>query len=353
MIIAKMLKILLCFIGGLALMVVIALFVFILTQYRPKDKEIIFTTNKPDTLNLHTPINIMSWNIGYAGLGAQMDFFYDGGEQVRPQKPAMQECLAAITAMLDKKDAIDIFLLQEVDKRAKRTYKLNQVKYLAKALPAYEPFYGKNYDVAFVPIPLHNPLGKVNSGLLTLSGLQPKKVIRWSLPGKYSWPKRLFMLKRCMLSHHYPLESGNELIMINLHLSAFDNGALKSKQMAFLKDFCLREYEKGNCIIAGGDWNQLPPGFTPDFDHHVVNNSLPAISPGYFPTGWQWVFDPAVPTNRSLNQPFNKQTTQTNVVDYFLASPNVKVQHIETTHLQFQWSDHQPVKAGFLLQGRD
>jgi len=26
----------------------------------------------------------LSWNIGYGGLGAEMDFFYDGGKQIRP-----------------------------------------------------------------------------------------------------------------------------------------------------------------------------------------------------------------------------------------------------------------------------
>ncbi len=35
----------------------------------------------------------MIWNIGYCGLDASMDFFYDGGEQVRPSEEKVKENL--------------------------------------------------------------------------------------------------------------------------------------------------------------------------------------------------------------------------------------------------------------------
>ena len=33
--------------------------------------------------------NVVTWNIGYAGLDREMDFFYDGGTRVRPARAAL------------------------------------------------------------------------------------------------------------------------------------------------------------------------------------------------------------------------------------------------------------------------
>ena len=59
-------------------------------------------------------------------LGAESDFFMDGGSQVQPLSQALVEKnLAGITALLEEADA-DIYLLQEVDADAKRSYGIDQ-----------------------------------------------------------------------------------------------------------------------------------------------------------------------------------------------------------------------------------
>ena len=45
------------------------------------------------------------------------------------------------------------------------------------------------------------------------------------------------MLDRCFLVNRYPVSNGNELLMINTHNSAYDDGSLRKQQMDFLKDF--------------------------------------------------------------------------------------------------------------------
>ena len=41
------------------------------------------TQNNPSQIEFDTTFSIISWNLGYNGLGKEMDFFYDGGKQVR------------------------------------------------------------------------------------------------------------------------------------------------------------------------------------------------------------------------------------------------------------------------------
>ena len=76
--------------------------------------------------------------------------------------------------------------------------------------------------------------------------------------------------------------------------------------MAYMKAFLLAEYEKGNYVVVGGDWNQNPPGVSND-QMSIAAGILPdpsrhpsQIDEKFMPENWQWVFDPLVPTSRSL-----------------------------------------------------
>ena len=71
----------------------------------------------PDTLT------ILSWNIGYAGLGDNMDFFYDGGRRVRDSRERTARNLKEIVETISRVNP-DIALLQEVDLDSRRSYRI-------------------------------------------------------------------------------------------------------------------------------------------------------------------------------------------------------------------------------------
>ena len=322
------------------------------TDYRPDSAE--HLTNA-GTVTIPIPdssvISLLIWNIGYCGLDKQMDFFYDGGKGVRTPTEQFMLNYASIDRFLQSQDGVDIFLLQEVDIRSKRSYRLNQVERLSGEFDGFISFYGKNYDVFFVPVPPAQPIGAVNSGLLTLSRLVPSTAIRYSFPGKYGWPTRLFMLDRCFLVLRIPVSNGKELLVINTHNEAYDDGSIRDQQMAYLKEFLVEEYSRGNYILVGGDWNQCPPGFQPAFSGEVFDTiDNKNIEPGYLPADWQWVYDNTLPTNRRLDIPYTKGETRTTVIDFFLLSPNIKLQVCSTIDLKFENSDHQPVRLNIALQ---
>jgi len=223
-----------------------------LDDFRPQDETSESIIEQSQVLSDSAQLDLLIWNIGYAGLDASMDFFYDGGKSMRPSEEGVSRNLEGITSTLSPYVNYDFVLLQEVDRDSKRSYYKNQVQTIEADFPHHTTYFGMNYDVFFVPIPLFNPMGKVESGLMTLTKHTPTEVTRFSFPGNYSWPMKLFMLDRCFLVNRHPVTNGKELVIINTHNSAYDDGSLRSQQMDFLKKVLLEEYKLGNYVIVGG-----------------------------------------------------------------------------------------------------
>ena len=320
-------------------------------DYKPREVVSLPVSGTPSEIADTAELDLLIWNIGYAGLDASMDFFYDGGKQMRPEKEDAAENLEGIVNILATYEGYDFILLQEVDRDSKRSYRTEQVNLISNELQGYHTSFAKNYDVAFVPIPPGQPMGKVTSGLLTLSGYNPAVAERHSFPGNYSWPVRLFMLDRCFLVERHKLSRGKDLLVINTHNSAYDDGTLRSAQMAFLKDFLVSEYNRGNYVIVGGDWNQTPHGMEPELPGHVFDTiNLSYVEKDYPSPGWTWAYDPGTPTNRRVALPYDRTSSLTTVIDYYLLSPNIELLDVRTMDLDFRFSDHNPVSLRIRLQ---
>ncbi len=333
-------SILLIFIGFLAYTSI--------TDYQPKKIEKLDIDQKfADSLLVDEVLSLMTWNIGYAGLGKEMDFFYEGGKMVRPDKKQFEIYFNGITDFLLKNDSIDFFLLQEIDVHSKRTYYRNERKIITDTLKKYCSVFAKNYDVAYVPVPFWEPMGKVKTGMLTLSEIMPAEANRYSFPNIASWPGRLFLLDRCFIKSRYEIEEINkELVIINTHNSAyvFDD-SLRNIELEIIKKEMMKEYEKGNFVIAGGDWNMNPPGMKIKKlrDANQFKPSVVVMNKNCFPDGWEIAFDPEYPTNRDISEVYQKSSTPTTIIDYFILSPNIKLLEVKTLALDFTYSDHQPV----------
>lgn len=315
-----------------------------LSDYQPAPETIVYENPQARTVPGNRTLNLMIWNIGYAGLSSDMDFFYDGGRQVRPDLKRVQANVTAIESFLSVQKDQDFILLQEVDQHSKRSWSINQYEKIGNIFPGFHSSFGKNYDVFFVPLPLKSPMGHVLSGLQTLSRFEPVEIVRHSFPGNFSWPQGLFMLDRCFLVSRFTLEKGNrQLVVVNTHNSAYDDGTLRQQQMDYLESFLSAEYSKGNFVIVGGDWNQCPPAFEPQFEQNLMDNDERMDIPESFMPQWLWAYDRTIPTNRRVKTPYNSAHTLTTLIDYFLVSPNIIVKKVAGHHMGFENSDHQPV----------
>ena len=289
-------------------------------------------------------LRILSWNIGYAGLGKESDFFMDGGKNSRSADNAtVNRYLSGIRATVEAEEP-DVVLFQEVDVNSGRTYGIDETTSLLMNTGVH----ALNYSCPFVPVPFP-PIGRVNSGLFTTTDYRIERAERVSLPCPFSWPLRIANLKRCLLVSYLPVEgSDSRLVLVNLHLEAYDDGEGKIAQTNQLREFILAEYEKGNYVIAGGDFNQTFPGSLEAYP--ILDPSLwtPGIlDDSLLPEGWEFVYDLSTPTCRLLNQPYDPgdlEHTQHYVIDGFIISPNVELTSVSTLDCGFENSDHNPVE---------
>jgi len=343
----RILKLFIYVILALILLFIIFLSYSTLADYKPAAVEKL-SEAKGEIVNVSDTLKVFNWNIGYCGLGDDMSFFYDGGEKVRTSKKRTQENVDGIMEVIKAYQAYDFFLFQEVDLNSRRSYKTNQSEKISNVLEGFYHYLAINYKVTFVPVPPSNPMGKVNGGIAAFSMFEPFDVTRHSFLGNYAWPKGLFMLDRCFMVQRFNTSDGKQLLVVNTHNEAYDTGFLRKEQMKMLREFLLEEYQRGNYIMVGGDWNQNPPipgeESTVSTEGHLTRIR---IASDFMPEGWQWIFSNNIPTNRMIDKPYDIKTTETTVIDFFLLSPNLDKVFSETIDLQFKNSDHNPVVLSF------
>ena len=323
------------------------------TEFRPEPVESLdFLTHSDEaaTIPNDAELKILSWNVGYAGLGKDSDFFMDGGKNARSADQAtVQEYLAGISGLINGGE-YDFVMLQEVDTDSSRTYGINEAKALAFGTASY----AFNYSCPFVPVPVP-PLGKVNSGLLSCSAYEVSDAQRVSLPCPFSWPLRIANLKRGLMVSYLPIEnSDKQLVLVNLHLEAYDDGEGKIAQTNQLREFIETQYQLGNYVIAGGDFNQTFPGSLDVYPMLKADFWTPGVlDDSLLPEGWRFAYDTAAPSCRLLNQPYDPsdlENTQYYVIDGFILSPNVELNEVRTLDLAFENSDHNPVELSVTLK---
>lgn len=335
---------------------IFSLFLFYIsfTDYKPDEVETLaINNNQVKTITLNEPLTVTTYNIGYAGLDEEQNFFADGGKNSRAKNnEKVLENLDSIVNIIDEINP-DILLMQEVDVNSSRSYKIDQKEYLSDKYPNYSYVYGKNYDVPWVPVPIFKPMGKAESGIITCSKFHTKNSYRFDLPGKEKWPVQLFELDRCFTETRYQVENDKDLVVINLHLSAFDEGGfIRQQQLAYLINHLNEEYKRGSYIVVGGDWNHNLPDSDPHQYPHVEAWPfwLKNLPDDFHVDGFNWAIDDVIPTVRTLEREYKKGYNFLASIDGFLVSDNIEIVYTYATDTNFKNTDHNPVTVELILK---
>ncbi|MFI3287224.1 MAG: endonuclease/exonuclease/phosphatase family protein [Rikenellaceae bacterium] len=332
---------------------VVALFLMFLgyayiKEYSPEDIEGIPVFGDSEVFGGDT-ISVLSWNVGYCGLGDDMDFFMDGGESSRTSRGRTLENLRTIKdSLLSWAEGLDFILLQEVDRSSKRGYGVNQYDTLMKYLGSeFKGFYAANFRSFYVPIPVGDAIGDVDGGLVILSRSTPSSAQRISYPSVTSWPQSMFDLKRCMLSVSVPLSDTSQLWVVNTHNSAYDDGGGRTKEISYLRSYL---EDKPYSIVAG-DWNTVPPSYQlSEAERTDEHFQVQRLEERDLPQGFSVATDLSAHSARYGYEPYNEATTTRTLIDYAIYSPRLRVVSTQYIDLNYKSSDHNPVLFRFVIE---
>lgn len=288
-------------------------------------------------------LTITTWNVGYAGMGAESDFIFDLGKQRRPLSGQLVDRnLDAIAQELGTLDS-DLILVQEAAQPSWVTYQRDVLSGLSAALPGYSMSFGADVNTRFVPPPFN-----VQVGNATFSRIPIEAAERRGLPLEPTFQMGIF--RKGYRMHVSRIGGAHNWVIVNVHLSTFDSAEddVRRAQVEAILEFARSEYSKGARVIVGGDWNlrlaetHFAHSTAESFQFWIRDFPKPLL-----PEGWSLVADPKVPSVRLAHQPYRARETYTLVIDGFLVSPNVAVQDVKTHNLRFVHSDHHPVTARF------
>ena len=342
---------------GVFLLLVIAYFLYLVLSYsRIEDHQALTPAGEPASGNLDADgeYTIVTQNCGFGAYTPEFTFFMDGGTQswAKDKETVVYDIngLADAAASYDP----DFVLFQEIDTGSTRSYHVDEHVLMSEKFPGYAEVFAVNFHSAFLMYPFTQPHGTCNSGILTFSRAAITSAERRSLEISTSFSKFLD-LDRCYSVSRIPVSDGKELVLYNIHSSAYGGSdAIRTSQMTQLFTDMKAEYENGNYCVCGGDFN-----------HDFTGNSGEVLGFGGDEYGWAQPFpvalipegihqclaydDPElIPTCRNCDVPAGPDCAVF-VVDGFIVSDNVSVTELHNIDAGFAYSDHNAVVMKFRL----
>lgn len=337
-----------------------------ITYYRiPDNTELEIENNNSNIIKIGQNYSAMTYNLGYGAYSQNFSFFMDSayiketGEFIKgkygkaiSKDDVLNNTNNAIKIMKD--NPVDLYLLQEVDEDSYRSYKVNQRFMVKDSFKDYANTFANNFHAKFLAYPIPDMHGYVNSGLFSLSNLKIKSSLRKSYPITKAFIDKFVDLDRCFNVIRLEVEGNKELVLINTHMSAYDEGGvIRKAQLELLNSFLEEEYKKNNYIIVGGDFNH---DYCNSKELYMGNKTVPKslyqLNDDDLPKGYNFV----IPQNkevagscRGADSPYNKETSYQSIIDGFIVSNNILAKS-KVINTDFIASDHQPVILEFSLK---
>lgn len=360
-------RILKALLGLLAVIVIFAGGYIIYMQvqyYRIEDNAALVVSGTANQmLEVGDEYSVVTWNLGFGAYNHDFSFFMDSGTMKDGTTVTGTMSRAQSVEIVDeniggaieklKEEEPDFVLLQEVDVDATRSFGIDERVRIQSAFPNHLAVYSSNFHSAYLLYPFHEPHGSVEAGLLTLSQYRIDSAARRSYPVSTAFPTKFFDLDRCFSVQRLPVEGGRELVLINSHMSAYDEGGtIRAQQMEMLCAVLQEERAHGNYVIVGGDFNHALCGTIEAFpSQQEIPEWVFAFDDTLLPEGYSVVAAEnltKVATCRSTDIPYTKSVNYESVLDGFIVSDNLCAS-AENLDMDYAFSDHNPVRLIFRL----
>ena len=354
-----------CIVLGILILALLAYIVYLYASYyRIEDNQELVveapvddtTTGAAAVLATDTEYSAVTYNIGFGAYLPDYSFFMDGGTSSWAESPETVQYAINGAGELVKSLDPDFALIQEIDLDATRSYHTNEYEMLRSSLSEYTTVFAQNYDSAFLFYPFTQPHGSSRSGLGLFSRYPVSSALRRSFPISTSFSK-FFDLDRCYSVSRIPVDNGKELVIFNLHMSAYGNSdAIRQGQIEMLCNDMAKEYEAGNYVLCGGDFNHDLKASEEDAENceswafPFPRTELPEhfafcldlLSSDEKESLWN--------SARNADMEYVPGVTYTVTLDGFIISDNIECLSYENVNTGYSYSDHDPVKVEFVLK---
>ncbi len=341
---------------GAILLTVISYLLYVVTSYYRVDDnlDLAVTGDATESVKIGEKLSLVTYNIGFGAYSDDYSFFMDGGEHSRAfsKKAVLENTNGALEAV--KAIEPDFILLQEVDRDGDRSYHVDQTSIISDGLTGYDRIFAQNYDSPYFFYPFTQPIGANKSGIMTFSRFNIKSALRRSLPIEESLYKYID-LDRAYSVSVIPAENGKDLVLYNVHLSAYtSDGTISDDQLKMLAIDMQAQYDKGNYVIAAGDFNKDLLGDSSLYFEREGDDEFTWAKPldaSLLPDGFTCYSGTNLPTCRNADSAYRGDGTDFVLsVDGIIISPNIELIICETVDVGFEYSDHNPVYAEFKLK---
>ena len=189
---------------------------------------------------------------------------------------------------------------------------------------------------------------------MTVTDFEITSALRRSLPIDDGFMK-LLDLDRCYSVSRVPVEGGGELVIYNVHLSAYTaDDSIVRGQLDMLYADMAAEYSNGNYVVCGGDFNcDLLTDSSAIFGVEGDFSWAQPFDTARLPEGFTLVApcdaENPVPSARNADGAYVPGESFVITLDGFIVSDNVEVVSAEVADTGFEYSDHNPVYMEFVL----
>ena len=292
---------------------------------------------------------LLTYNIGF---GAYNEDTVEKEYMEASDKTLVMESMDYVVNLINATNPCFVFL-QEVDADSTRSCYIDQPQIIADGIRGYDRGMAPDYETSYLLYPLNNPIGKNYSGTVIFSKCNIDNFIRRSLPIDGRFASASYLDRGYSVSR-VSTDIGNELILYNFHLSPYKSGStIDDEQLEMLLEDMKTEYDKGNYVIAAGDFSKDLLGDSSgffvcgdgeyDWAKPIKTELFPECLKLYAPTN--------APSRRSADRPYKGDGSDfVAVTDGIIASDNIEVVSSQTIDTGFAYSDHNPVKFEIILK---
>jgi len=309
------------------------------SNYNPDDYDKIVVYKADHLPTQKDTLSLLTYNLGYLS-GMTNNLAVD-----RTQKLFNDNLIHTNQLLFDLNP--DFVGFQEIDFNAKRSFEVNQMEEIVRSGGYDYAAMAVNWDKKYVPFPYGLPnthFGRVYSGQAILSKykITENKLNVLIKPQGKPFYYNAFYLDRIAQVNKVDI-NGTEIILINVHLEAFDVPTREKQAETLLKLY--REYTKKYPVLLFGDFNSTPPNATHPY---AVEKTMSLLfsEPGLKAA----ISDSTYMANENAYFTYDSRNPDIKI-DYILYnSDKIKAVEARVVNGAGEISDHLPVYLRFILK---